>query len=97
MSDVFADAEEYGRIQCPACGQNVFAILQAFREGEACPYCGLPSDAARMVLEAARKGAEETLRQAYAEAMKRALDAERRNADLLERLGEIREAACRPL
>lgn len=97
MADVFADAEDYGRIECPACGQNVFAILQAFREGEACPYCGLPADVARQVIEAQRKGADEKLRRAYTEAMKRALDAERQRDELLERMNTIREAAWRPL
>lgn len=97
MTDVFADAEGYGRIQCPACGQNVFAILQAFRDGDPCPYCGLPADAARTVLEAARRGADEKLRRAYSEAMKRALDAERQRDEVLERMGVIREAAWRPI
>jgi hypothetical protein len=96
MTDVFADPEEIGRITCPGCENHLSSILRAFRDGEACPSCGLPADVARQVLEARRKGAEEGLQRKYLEAMKRALDAERERDDLRERLLEMRKVANRP-
>lgn len=96
MTDVFADENEIGRIQCPGCENSLHAILVAFREGDPCPRCGLPADVARQVYEAQRKGADEALREMYTAAMKRALDAEQERDDLRERMREIREAANRP-
>lgn len=94
--DAFADEQEIGRITCPGCGNHLSDILAAFRRGAPCPRCDLPAEVARQVLEAQRKGADETLRQAYTEAVKRALDAERERDDLRERMWEIREVANRP-
>ena len=71
-------------------------ILAAFQRGEPCPSCALPADAARQVLDARRKGAEEGLTRAYAQVLKRALDAERERDDLRGRLLEMREVANRP-
>jgi len=96
MADVFADEGGYGRIECPGCENSLSAILGAFQAGEACPSCGLPAAAARQVFEARRKGAEEGLTRAYAQVLKRALDAERERGDLRERLMEMREVANRP-
>jgi hypothetical protein len=96
VTDAFADEHEIGRITCPGCGNHLSAILAAFREGAPCPNCGLPAEAARLVLDAQRKGADETLRQACTDALKRALEAERERDDLRDRMREIREAANRP-
>jgi len=94
--DAFADEHEIGRITCPGCENHLSSILAAFREGAPCPSCGLPAEAARMVLDAQRKGADETLRQAFADALKRAQEAERERDDLRERMRDIREVANRP-
>lgn len=96
MIDVFEDARDYGRIECPGCGNYLSDILMAFRDGSPCPRCGLAADTARQVLEAQQRGADETLRQGYTDAMKRALEAERERDELRERMREIREAANRP-
>ena len=97
MTDVFADEEGIGRLTCPACGNHLFEILQAFRDGQPCPRCDLPAAAARQVLEAQRKGADAELLGKYQEAMKRALTAEQELGELRARMREVREVANRPM
>jgi hypothetical protein len=93
----FDDPDEIGRIECPGCENSLSSILAAFREGGPCPECGLPAAAARQVLDARRKGAEESLTKAYTQMLKRAVDAEGERDDLRARLLEMREVANRPL
>lgn len=97
MADVFDDDQGIGRITCPACGNHLFEILSAFREGQPCPRCDLPADTARVVIEAQRKGADRVLLEKYQETLKRALEAERERDELRRRMREIREAVHRPL
>lgn len=96
MLDVFEEARDYGRIECPGCGNYLSDILMAFRDGSPCPRCGLPADTARQVLDTQRKSADETLKRNYLDAMKRALEAERERDELRERISDIREVANRP-
>lgn len=96
MIDAFDDPHEIGRITCPGCDNHLSAILAAFREGAPCLECGLPAEVARQVIDAQRKGADETLRRGYTDAIKRALEAERERDDLRERMREIRGVAGRP-
>ena len=96
MIDVFEDARDYGRIECPGCGNYLSDILAAFRDGSPCPRCNLPAETARQVLEARRRGADEELEQKYTDALRRALGAERERDELRERMREIREVANRP-
>jgi hypothetical protein len=92
---VFEEARDYGRIECPGCGNYLSDILAAFRDGQPCPRCGLPADTARQVHEARRKGVDEETERRYLDALKRAIAAEAEARDLRERLDVIREAANR--
>lgn len=96
MIDVFEHARDYGRIECPGCGNYLSDILAAFRDGSPCPRCDLPAETARQVLEARRAGADKELERKCRDALKRAQEAERERDDLRERMREIREVANRP-
>jgi hypothetical protein len=74
---------------CPACDSYTSAIHQAFRDGGACPYCGLPSETANAVLAAQERGASEDLVQRAAKAEQRAAKAEREVLWLRDRLDQI--------
>jgi hypothetical protein len=95
VADVFEDARDYGRIECPGCGNYLSDILAAFRDGRPCPRCGLPSETARQVYEARRSGVDEELERKYLDALKRAIAAEAEARELRERIDVIREAATR--
>ena len=85
------------RMECPACENDLWRILQAYEAGEPCPECGLPADAAREILDARKRGADELLERKYTEALSRAMKAEGEAGELRERLKQIREFANRPL
>lgn len=61
---------------CPGCTSHTSAVFAAFRIGDPCPYCSLPSDAATEVRLARRRGADADLTQRYLDAEKRAGKAE---------------------
>jgi hypothetical protein len=79
---------------CPACDSYTSAIHEAFRDGGACPYCGLPAAAAKAVLAAQERGANEDLAQRAAKAEQRAAKAEREAAWLRDRLDQIGRIAA---
>lgn len=74
---------------CPACDSETSTIYRAFNEGEACPYCGLPADAANAVLAARERGASEQLVERAALAEQRAAKAEQEIGRLRGRLDRI--------
>ena len=79
---------------CPACDSETSAIGMAFRDGEPCPYCGLPAEAAEAVMEARkREEASELVLERMAKAEARAAMAERRLGHLLGTLGTIARMA----
>jgi hypothetical protein len=82
---------------CPACRNHLSSILAAYRDGEDCPSCGLPADAAKEVLAAIKRGADSELADKYADMASRALTAEQQVRELGDRLREIRDAANLPL
>ena len=74
---------------CPACDAHTSAIGAAFRDGEPCPYCGLPAEAAAAFDRAVTRGADEDMAQRAAQAEQRAAVAEARVAMLQARLDRI--------
>lgn len=78
---------------CPACDSETSAIGMAFRDGEPCPYCGLPAEAAEAVMEARKRGATEQVLERLAKAEARAAMAERRLGHLLGTLSAIARMA----
>ena len=78
---------------CPACDSETSAIGMAFRDGEPCPYCGLPAEAAEAVIRARRRGAAEDVLERMARAEARAARAEARLARLLGAVDDIERAA----
>lgn len=78
---------------CPACDSETSAIGMAFRDGEPCPYCGLPAESAEAVMEARKRGATEQVLERMAKAEARAAMAERRLGHLLGALGTIARMA----
>lgn len=62
------------RMTCPGCGARTSSIVQAFVDGEPCPSCGLPHDAAAAVVEVkARQANEEVTRRAVRAEMRAAV------------------------
>lgn len=53
------------RMTCPGCSAYTSDVLSAYLDGLPCPYCGLPSTAAREVLAAQRCGADAALTEKY--------------------------------
>lgn len=80
---------------CPGCDASLSRIREAFDDGQPCPNCGLPYEAA-MAVEAARaRGADEKLVERALAAEKRAGEMEAELRDLRGRLSEIRGVANR--
>ena len=76
---------------CPACDSWTSEVGRALRDGEPCPYCGLPAEAAETVMEARKLARSALERMARAEA--RAAMAEKRLGHLLGTLGAIARMA----
>lgn len=77
---------------CPGCDAYTSSVLQAFRDGERCPYCGLSAGAANEILAVQEKRADEELKEQLADAIKRREDAERKAARLERQLAAVRRA-----
>jgi hypothetical protein len=80
------------KAECPACDSYTSGIYTAFENGEQCPTCGLPAEAAAAVLAARERGASEELVQRAAKAERRAAAAEREAGRLraaLDRIGRL--------
>lgn len=75
---------------CPACNCASSEIMRAYREGAACPYCGLPGEAMRAVATARERGASAELVERTAQAEQRAATAEREAQKLRNRLDQVR-------
>lgn len=82
------------KMVCPACDSWTSSVGIAFRDGEPCPYCGLPADTARVVIEARARRADEDLVARVLEADQRAVKAEAEAAVLRARLNEVRRAVA---
>ena len=78
---------------CPACDSWTSEVGRALRDGEPCPYCGLPAEAAEAVIRARRRGAAEDVLERMAKAEARAAMAEKRLGHLLGTLGAIARMA----
>ena len=61
---------------CPACDSHTSAIGAAFRDGEPCPYCGLPAEAAHAIDAAQERHVSEEVLKRLAAAEVRAVNAE---------------------
>lgn len=77
------------KMTCPACDSYTSGVLLASQEGEPCPGCGLPAEAAAQVLEAQKRSVEEGLTRKYMEAEQRAAKAETEAALLRAKLAAI--------
>lgn len=62
--------------ECPGCDSWTSAVGEAFRDGDPCPYCGLPAEAVRLIDEARERHVSEDLITRYAAADERARKAE---------------------
>lgn len=80
---------------CPACDSWTSAVGQAFLDGEPCPYCGFPAEAARQLEAAESRGADQKMIDAFVEAEKRATKAETELAQLRRALADIRSVVRR--
>lgn len=80
------------KMTCPACDAHLSSVLQAFREGDPCPVCGLPADAASAVLAAQKRGADVELVERLTKAEQRAGKAEAEAMRLREKLQRIKWA-----
>jgi microcystin degradation protein MlrC len=80
------------KMLCPACDAWTSAVGIAFRDGADCPYCGLPAEAARMVIEAQERNVSEEVLKRLTDAEIRAAKAETEAAELRARLATIRRA-----
>ena len=78
------------KMTCPACDAHLSSVLMAFEEGQPCPNCGLPAEAAVDVLAARKRGASEVLTQKYAAAETRAAKAEAEVRKLRAKLDRIK-------
>lgn len=65
------------KAECPACESYTSDNLRARDNGEPCPFCGLPADAAQEIERAVERGANKNLAKHAATAERRAADAER--------------------
>lgn len=74
---------------CPGCEAWTSSVGLAFRQGEPCPYCGLPAEAARLIDEAQERNVSAKLTQRLIEAEKRAAKAEGAAAELRSLLASI--------
>jgi hypothetical protein len=66
---------------CPGCDSWTSAIGAAFRDGEPCPYCGLPAEAAHLIDEAQERNVSQKVLDRLAAAEIRAAKAEAAFAD----------------
>lgn len=73
---------------CPACDSWTSSVGIAFRDGEPCPYCGLPAEAVEALDRAAERGAEQSMVDMAAKAEVRATNAE---AEVRRLRGLLRE------
>ena len=80
---------------CPACEAWTSSVGAAFRDGESCPYCGLPAEAAFQFDRAVARGADEQLAERFAKAEGRAAKAEAEVARLRALLREVGRTAAR--
>lgn len=76
--------------ECPACGSWTTSVGIAFRDGDECPYCGLPADTADLIDKAREKGLSKKLTEALAAAEVRAVKAETERAEMASQLARIR-------
>lgn len=84
------------KMDCLGCDSYTSAIYDAYSNGAACPYCGLPAEVTAKVLEARKRGADEDLTQRYQEAEVRAGKAEAEAALLRRHIEQIRRAVASP-
>ena len=77
---------------CPACEAWTSSVGVAFRDGNPCPYCGLPADAAEEFDRAIKRGADGDLAKRMADAEQRAAKAEREAVRLRHVIATIRFA-----
>jgi hypothetical protein len=77
---------------CPGCENVLSSIGTAFNDGEPCPNCGLPAEAAEAIEKAQVRGASDGLAKRTADAEIRAAKAEAEVSILRARLAEIRRA-----
>lgn len=74
---------------CPACNAWTSSVGIAFRDGEDCPYCGLPAEAAELIEKARDRNVAETVLERLALAERRAATAERKARQLQSALNAI--------
>jgi DNA repair exonuclease SbcCD ATPase subunit len=77
---------------CPGCDAWTSSVGAAFRDGEPCPYCGLPAEAAHAIDEARERHASEVVVKRLADAEVRAAKAEAEVDRLTSILNRVREA-----
>lgn len=80
------------KMECPGCESYTSSVLANFENGEPCPYCELPHEAAAAIIDARRRAADGELTKRYEKAIKRAARAEAEMHELRRTLRDIREA-----
>jgi hypothetical protein len=78
------------KMVCPSCDGWSTAVGVAFRDDEPCPYCGLPAEAARLVLEAQERHVNDQVLRRLMDAETRAIKAEAEVSDLRHRIASAR-------
>lgn len=74
---------------CPVCSTYGSAVLMAYRNGDKCPTCDLPAEAAHQVMAAQQRHADAELTKRYATAATELERARRENSQMKDALGEI--------
>ena len=78
---------------CPACDSWTSAVGIAFRDGEPCPYCGLPAEVVPILDAAEKRGLDRTLIERTAQAEVRAVNAEAETERMKAALRRIKDEA----
>jgi hypothetical protein len=79
-------------MECPACGSYGSSVLQAFVDGDDCPRCRLPAQAAEQVINARKQHVSAELVDQYTRSILAKQEAERRARLAEHRLREVEQA-----
>jgi DNA repair exonuclease SbcCD ATPase subunit len=80
------------KMVCPGCESYTSGVLAAFREGRACPVCGLSAEAAQAVEEAQARHADEVVTKQLTDALKQMDELKRESDTLRYRLNQVERA-----
>ncbi len=80
------------RLLCPGCDAETSSVWLAYRDGRACPHCGLSAESILELTTVRKRHADSEFLKEYEQAVKRVGRLEAENAGLRKALGEIQDA-----